>query len=176
MKRPSAPSVDPIDMQILALLQEDARISNAEIGRRVGLVHSAIFQRLRKLEKHGVIVDHETRIEPNAVGLAMGAFIFVKVDDRVGSHETALCLAELPEVQELHHVAGEDCYLLKVRVSDAEELGRLLREKVGVIEAVRSTRTTVVLETIKETSRLPLPLTAPPAPERVRPRSPSAER
>ncbi len=64
-------------------------------------------------------------------------------------------------MQELHHVAGEDCYLLKVRVSDTEELGRLLREKVGVIEAVRSTRTTVVLETIKETSRLPLPPAEP---------------
>ncbi len=83
MRKPSAPSLDPIDLQILALLQKDARISNAEIGRRVGLVHSAIFQRLRKLEKNGVIVGHETRIEPNAVGMGMGAFVFVKVDDRV---------------------------------------------------------------------------------------------
>jgi Lrp/AsnC family leucine-responsive transcriptional regulator len=59
-------------------------------------------------------------------------------------------------VQELHHVAGEDCYLVKVRVGDAAELGRFLREKVGVIESVGSTRTTIVLETIKETAKLPL--------------------
>jgi ATPase subunit of ABC transporter with duplicated ATPase domains len=65
-------------------------------------------------------------------------------------------LAGRPEVQELHHVAGEDCYLVKVRVADTAELGRLLREKVGVIGSVRSTRTTIVLETIKETGRLPL--------------------
>ncbi|HXV62797.1 MAG TPA: Lrp/AsnC family transcriptional regulator [Vicinamibacteria bacterium] len=151
-----APSLDPVDRRILALLQEDARTPNAEIARRVGLVPSAIFQRLRKLEKLGVIVGHETRIDPRAVGLGLTAFIFVKADERVGSRETADRLAKLPEVQELHHVAGEDCYLVKVRVEDAARLGKLLREKVGGIRSVRSTRTTIVLETIKETGKLPM--------------------
>ena len=163
MKPTAAPSLDPVDLKILALLQEDARMPNAEIGRRVGLVASAIFQRLRKMEKLGVIVSHEARIDPRAVGLGLAAFIFVKADDRVGSHQTARRLAKLPEVQELHHVAGEDCYLVKVRVPDAEGLGRLLREKIGVIGSVRSTRTTIVLETIKETGRLPLRIARPRA-------------
>jgi Lrp/AsnC family leucine-responsive transcriptional regulator len=163
MRRTAAPSLDSCDMRILALLQEDARMPNAEIGRRVGLVPSAIFQRLRKLQKLGVIVGHEARIDPRAVGLGLAAFVFVKADERVGSRATALRLAKLPEVQELHHVAGEDCYLVKVRVPDAAELGRLLREKVGVIGSVRSTRTTIVLETIKETGRLPLRLARPQA-------------
>ena len=149
-------SLDPVDLRILAVLQEDARTSNAEIGRRVGLVPSAIFQRLRKLEHLGVILGHQARIDPRAVGLDLTAFIFVTADERVGSLETASLLAKLPEVQELHHVAGEDCYLVKVRVVDAAELGRFLRDKVGAIEAVQSTRTTIVLETIKETSTLPL--------------------
>jgi Lrp/AsnC family leucine-responsive transcriptional regulator len=156
MKETAEPALDPLDVQILALLQEDARMPNAEIGRRVGLVPSAIFQRLRKLEKLGVIVGHETRIDPRAVGQGLAAFVFVRADERVGSCETALRLAKLPEVQEVHHVAGEDCYLVKVRVPDAAGLGRLLREKVGVIESVQSTRTTIVLETIKETGKLPL--------------------
>jgi len=56
----------------------------------------------------------------------------------------------------VHHVAGEDCYLVKVRVPDAEAVGRFLREQIGVIESVRSTRTTIVLETLKETAKLPL--------------------
>ena len=56
----------------------------------------------------------------------------------------------------VHHIAGEDCYLVKVRVADPEALGRLLRETFGAIEQVRSTRTTIVLSTIKETSRLPI--------------------
>ena len=159
MKRKTAPSLDSADLQILALLQEDARMPNAEIGRRLELVASAIFQRLRKLEEQGVIVGHETRVAPDAVGLGMLAFVFVKVDERVGNHETALSLSDLSEVQELHHVAGEDCYLLKVRVADAEDLGRFLRDKVGLIGSVLSTRTTVVLETIKETGKLPLQTT-----------------
>ena len=149
-------SLDPVDLQILALLQDDARMPNAEIGRRVGLVPSAIFQRLRKLEKQGVLLGQEARIDPHAVGLGLAAFVHVKADERVGSLEAARRLADLPEVQELHHVAGEDCYLVKVRVADAAELGRFLREKVGVIASVSSTRTTVVLETIKETGQLPL--------------------
>jgi Lrp/AsnC family transcriptional regulator, leucine-responsive regulatory protein len=153
-----ATSLDSVDLQIIALLQEDARMPNAEIGRRVGLVASAIFQRLRKLEKVGVILGYETRIDPGALGLGLAAFIFVKADERVGELETALRLSKLPEVQEVHHVAGEDCYLVKVRVGDAAELGRFLREKVGVIESVRSTRTTIVLETVKETGRLPVRL------------------
>jgi len=161
MKDAATASLDPVDLRILSLLQEDARMPNAEIGRRVGLVPSAIFQRLRKLEKQGVIRGHETRLDPGAVGLGLAAFVFVTADEKAGSLATARRLIKLPEVQELHHVAGEDCYLLKVRVADAAELGRLLREKVGSIPAVRSTRTTIVLETLKETGRLPLPPTRP---------------
>ena len=156
MKKTAAPSLDAVDLRILALLQEDARTTNAEVGRRVGLVPSAILQRLRKLEKRGVIVGHETRIDPRSVGLGLTAFAFVRSDERIGSRETARRLTKLPEVQELHHVAGEDCYLVKVRVRDAADLGRLLREKVGAIGSVRSTQTTIVLETLKETGKLPL--------------------
>ncbi len=156
MKRPAARSLDSIDLKILALLQEDSRTPNAVMGRRLGMVPSAIFQRLRKLQRLGVILGHETRIDPLAVGLGLTAFIFVRADERVGSRGTALRLSKLPDVQEVHHIAGEDCYLVKVRAADAADLGRLLREKIGAIGAVRSTRTTIVLETLKETGRLPL--------------------
>lgn len=116
MTKTAATALDPVDLQILAVLQ-------AEIARRVGLP-SAIFQRLRKLEKLSVI-QGQTRIDPRAVGLGLTAFILVRADERVGSLEAALRLAKLPEVQELHHVDGKDCYLVKVRVADAAELGRL---------------------------------------------------
>jgi len=157
MGTPIATPLDDIDLQILALVQEDGRMPNTEIARRVGLVPSAIFQRLQKLAKAGVLRGFEARIDPSALGLGLMAFVLVKADEPVGSLESASEFARLPEVQELHYVAGDDCYLLKVRVSDAGALGRFLRDKVGVIEAVQATRTTVVLETIKETGRLPLP-------------------
>ena len=69
---------------------------------------------------------------------------------------TAEKLAEIPEVLEVHHVAGEDCFLVKARAEDAEALGRLLRERLGGIATISSTRTTIVLETVKETSALPI--------------------
>lgn len=158
MSRADSLSLDFIDLKILDLLQKDARRSNAEIGRRVGLVPSAIFQRLRKLEKKGVITGHESRIDPATVGLGLTAFVYVKTDEPVGTRDTAFQLAKLPEVQELHHIAGEDCYLIKVRVPDTAALGRFLRAKIGIIDSVESTRTTIVLDSIKETGKLPLHL------------------
>jgi Lrp/AsnC family leucine-responsive transcriptional regulator len=65
-------------------------------------------------------------------------------------------LAAIPEVQEVHHIAGEDCFVLKVRSRDAKSLGRLLRERISSIGTVQSTRTTVVLETMRESAQLPL--------------------
>jgi Lrp/AsnC family leucine-responsive transcriptional regulator len=149
--------LDAIDRKILTILQANARISNAEISRRVSLVPSATLERIRKLENRGVIRNYEARLEPTEVGLGLLAFVFVKTNEDISLHSTGERLASLPEVQEVHHVAGEDCYLVKVRAQDPESLGRLLREKFGSISTVVSTRTTVVLETVKERAILPLP-------------------
>ncbi len=148
--------IDEIDAKILMIVQQNARISNAEIARQIGMAPSAILERLRKLEVRGIIRGYEARLNPQAVGLGLIAFVFVRTDERFGSGETGRRLAQMPEVQEVHHVAGEDCYLVKVRVADTESLGRLLRERFSTIETVRSTRTTIVLGTIKETAQLPL--------------------
>jgi Lrp/AsnC family leucine-responsive transcriptional regulator len=148
--------MDEIDTNILTILQEDARTPNAEIARQLGMAPSAILERIRKLEARGIIQGYETRICPAALGLGLVAFIFVRADERVGQAEAGKQLAAIPEVQEIHHVAGEDCYLVKVRVADTAALGRLLREQFGAIECVRSTRSTIVLSTIKETAQLPL--------------------
>ena len=149
--------IDDIDRAILMLLQENARVSNAEIARRVEMVPSAVFERIRKLEARGLIRGYETRLSPKDLGLGLVAFIYVRGEERVGSMETGELLARIPEVQEVHHIAGEDCYLLKVRAADTDALGRLLREKIGALDQVRSTRTTIVLTTIKESGQLPIP-------------------
>jgi Lrp/AsnC family leucine-responsive transcriptional regulator len=162
-------TIDDIDLHILALMQENARISNAEVARQVGLAPSATLERLRKMEARGLIRDYVTRIDPRPLGYGLLAFVFVRSDERIGEPETALRLAAIPQVLEVHHIAGEDCYLVKVRAADPEQLGRLLREKLGAIGSVRSTRTTIVLETVKEDPRLPLPLPALAVPEEVAP-------
>lgn len=148
--------IDEIDRQILTILQENARTSNAEIARQIDMAPSAVLERIRRLEAKGVIQGYEVRINPEALGLGLLAFVFVRSNDMLDETKTAAALAALPEVQEVHDIAGEDCFILKVRARDAKGLGRLLRERVGAIRTVQSTRTTIVLETIQETGRLPL--------------------
>ncbi|MBW8873782.1 MAG: Lrp/AsnC family transcriptional regulator [Acidobacteria bacterium] len=148
--------IDETDIKILTILQQNARTSNAEIARQVEMAPSAVLERIRRLEARGVIQGYEARISPEALGLGLLAFIFVASSDMSAELKTAEQLTRIPEVQEVHHVAGEDCFVLKVRVPDARSLGRLLRERISAIPTVRSTRTTVVLETIRESSQFPL--------------------
>jgi Lrp/AsnC family leucine-responsive transcriptional regulator len=115
-----------------------------------------VLERVRKLEERGVLRGYEARVDPESLGLGLVAFVAVRGDDRLASDEMGRRLSELPEVQEVHHIAGEDCYLVKVRTPGTAELGRFLRDRLGAIPTVRSTRTTIVLGTLKETGVLPL--------------------
>ena len=161
--------IDGIDAQILKILQSNSRTSNAEIARQVDLAPSAVFERIRKLEERGVIEGYDTRVNAKAIGLPLLAFVFVRADEKPGAEATARRVAQIPEVLEVHDVAGEDCLLVKVRCSDTEALGRLLREQFGRIESITSTRTTIVLDSVKEISALPIesPAGSPEEPVRV---------
>jgi Lrp/AsnC family leucine-responsive transcriptional regulator len=149
--------LDEIDLQILTIVQQNARISNADIARQIEMAPSAVLERIRKLESSGVIQGYEARLNPANLELGLLAFIFVRTDERGGAPETARRLAEIPAVQEVHRVAGEDCYLVKVRTANTDALDTLLREDISGIEWIRSTRTTIVLGTVKETAQLPIP-------------------
>jgi len=148
--------IDDTDREILTFLQRDGRISNAEIARQVGMAPSAILERIRKLEERGVVRGYEARLDPKHLGLGLVAFIFVRADDRPGTLCTGDRLAKIPGVHEVHQIAGEDCYLVKIRARDTEHLGRLLREQVSAVKGVRSTRTTIALNTLKESGEIPL--------------------
>lgn len=152
--------LDPIDHQILSALQENARTPHAEIARRVGMATSAIVERVRKLEERGIVRGYAADIDPRALDLGLLAFVFVRTTDR-GSPVTADRLAAVPGVLEVHDVAGEDCYLVKVRAADTEDLYERLRETFADVPTVVSTRTTIVLKTLKATTALPLPPLAP---------------
>jgi len=133
------------------------------VARTVGLAPSAVLERIRKLETRGVIKGYAALVDPHALDQSMLAYIAVRSEQAPGDDSVSRALAACPEVLELHHVAGDDCYLLKVRARDAEHIGQLLRHRFGRIPGVRSTRTTIVLETVKETPRLPfrVPATEP---------------
>lgn len=146
--------ISEIDAKILNIIQQDARIANAEIARQVGLAPSAVLERVRKLEERGVIRGYAAEIDAAQVDFGLTAFVAVRTNECCS--ETDKYLKEIPEVLEVHDVAGEDSYFLKVRVKNTEELSRLLREKLKNVPNVASTKTTIVLQTIKETTALPL--------------------
>lgn len=149
-------TIDAVDRSILNILQENGRVSNAEIARRVKMAPSAVLERIRKLEERGVVKGYTPKVDAQAVGKGLLAFIFVRTAERLWQPKTGEELAKVPEVQEVHHIAGEDCFLVKVRTKDTEALGRLLRETFGAIQTIQSTRTTIVLETLKETTVIPI--------------------
>lgn len=150
--------MDEKDARILELLQQDGRVTNVELARVVELTPSATLERVRKLEERGFIKGYMALLDPHAFDLGLVAFIFVRVDeghDVVGEAEnTAEEIAQLPSVQELHHLAGEDCFLVKVRARDTDDLYRILKEELGSFKSIRSTRTTIVLKTVKDSPRL----------------------
>lgn len=148
--------MDETDRKILRILQTNARTSNSEIARQLGMVPSAILERIRKLEERGVLLGYEAKVNPAALGLNLVAFISVRTADRTHDFEAAEKLKKFPEVLEVHNIAGEDCYLVKVRVSDVTALRDFLHDKVGQIGSVIGTRSTIVLGVEKETGKLPI--------------------
>lgn len=146
--------IDDIDREILNIIQQDARITNADIARQVNLAPSAVLERVRKLEDKGVIRGYSADIKPKELGFGLTVFVNVRTSE-CGS-DAGKAISEIPEVLEVHDVAGEDCLLLKIRTKDTEELGKLLRERIKPIPTVLGTRTTVVLQTFKETTALPI--------------------
>ena len=148
--------IDEISLKILKILQEKARIPNVEVARQVGLAPSAVLERIRKLEKQGIIDGYEVRLNPKRFAKSLVAFVSVKLKQLGDEIRVGQKLALIPEVQEVHYVAGEDAFLVKVRAADTEDLSRLTRDKIGAIASVRSTQTAIVLSTYKETARIPI--------------------
>ncbi len=148
--------LDDISLKILKILQEKARIPNVEVARQIGMAPSAVLERIRKLERQGIIDGYEVRLNPERFNKNLVAFVFVRTEKQTREMSTGNALAEISEVQEVHYITGEDCYLVKLRVSDTKELGKVIHEKISPIESVCSTKTTIVLSTLKENTGISL--------------------
>jgi Lrp/AsnC family leucine-responsive transcriptional regulator len=143
--------IDEIDLQILEILQEKARIPNAEVARQVGMAPSAILERIRKLEQQGIIQGYEVRLNPAHFGQGLVAFIQFQV---VGVLDVGPQLSEIPGVQEVFQISGDSNYLVKLRVTSLQELGRCLREDFAAIEGISQINTQIVLDILKETRKI----------------------
>src|SRR5450631_2015128 len=146
--------LDNTDLRILQLMQENARIPNVDMAKKLKMAPSAVLERVKKLELKKVIRHYTTSVNPAAVDQKLLAFIFIKTRESLDCGLVGEALAKIPEVQEVHNIAGEDCYLVKVRTADSASLVALMRAKFSKIPNIHSTKTTIVLETVKEEQKL----------------------
>jgi Lrp/AsnC family leucine-responsive transcriptional regulator len=152
-------ALDDTDLRILELLQTEGRLPNAELARRVGLTPPPTLERVRRLERAGVIRGYQARIDPRALGRRLTVFAAVSLtmheSGAVGAFTEAV--RAVPEVLECHHLTGESDYLLKVVVADTADYERLLRERLLRLPGVQRVQSSVVLSTLKEGSPIPVP-------------------
>lgn len=149
--------MDAMDTKLVARLQAAGRESWTRLGELLGVNGPAVAERVRRLEERGVIRGYAAVLDPEAVGARLTAFVAVTLEHPRHRRTFLDRVDALAEVQECHHVAGDDDYLLKVRCSGTGHLDRVLSEELKGVPGVLRTRTTIVLGTTKETTLLPLP-------------------
>jgi Lrp/AsnC family transcriptional regulator, leucine-responsive regulatory protein len=140
--------VEDLDRQIVRLLQCDGRMSYTELGKATGLSTSAVHQRVKRLEERGVIRGYSAVIDAEHIGLGLTAFVSITPLDPAAPDDAPERLSALPEIEACHSVAGEESYLLKVRVASTVKLEDLLA-RIRATANVQ-TRTTIVLTTFFE--------------------------
>ena len=138
--------VDDIDRQIVDLLRDRGRTSYAELGRQVGLTAPSVHERVGKLESTGVIRGYRADVTPELIGLAVTALIGIVQEAGTVIEDVVTALHALPEIESCYFLAGEESFLLKVRVGSMAELEQLI-VRLSRTHGVARTRTTVALST-----------------------------
>jgi len=148
-----------IDRNILRTLQQDGRLSYAELARRVGLTTTPCIERVRRLERDGVITGFSALVNPRAVGAALVVFVQIRLSrtSQDNFEQFKAAATELPEVQECYLVSGNFDYLIKARVADMSAYREFLGETLLGLPGVQESTSYVVMETVKETLRVEIP-------------------
>lgn len=151
--------LDHIDRKVLEILQSNAKITNAQLSKEIGLSPAPTLERVKKLEQSGIIQSYHAQLDRHKVGLGVTTFVQITlVGHRKQVTESFVeKINEIPEVTECHHITGSADFLLKVIAKDISSYQQLMLEKINEIEEVASTQTMVILSTFKESKVLPLP-------------------
>ena len=155
---PANPRLDATDLRILAELQRDAKLTNAELAARVHLSPSPCLARVRALERAGVIDRYVTLLAPRRVGLPVSVFIEVRLEQQVERALTVFeaAIATYPEVMECYLMTGDSDYLLRVVVPDVAALERFIVERLSKVKGVSNIRSSFALKQVKYETALPL--------------------
>ncbi|PSJ61134.1 Lrp/AsnC family transcriptional regulator [Kumtagia ephedrae] len=150
--------LDDFDRKMLALLQDDARLTNNDLSERVNLSPSQCSRRRQRLEEEGFITGYRARLDRDRLGFPLVSVISVTLatHNRDNARRFGELIARLPEVQEAHALTGEMDYFLKVVTPDLKALSRFVNDELLPHDSVQHVKTAIVLETLKETGALPL--------------------
>jgi len=138
--------INGMDEKILSILQADGATPKAEIARRLGLAASVVSERVRRMEAQGVIKGYEVRLDAARLGKPLLAFVFVTDAKPSQGFDTIGALASVRGLEELHKIAGDDCYLLKIRAQGTDELNAIIENEINPVPSVTRVRTTIVLK------------------------------
>ena len=152
--------LDPKDLQILRIIQENCRLTSREIADKIDSPVTTVFAKIKRFEKLGLVSGYHAVLNANKLGAATTAFIFVSFahkGDRALSHRiVAKEIARFPEVQEAHIVSGEWDFLIKVKVKDVDAVGKFVVDELRLLRGIEKTQTCFVYETEKESAAIPL--------------------
>ncbi|MTH53650.1 AsnC family transcriptional regulator [Bacillus mangrovi] len=148
--------MDSYDLKILEAIMNRSRIKWADLASLIGLSAPAAAERVSRLQEQGVIKEFSTVIDPEAVGCGLMAFVAVSLARPEHRAPFLKLVQQLDEVQECHHIAGEDDYLLKIRCRSTKDLDRIISHELKSLDGIVRTKTTIVMDSVKETTRLPL--------------------
>ena len=151
--------LDRIDRKILEILQANAKITNAQLSKEIGLSPAPTLERVKKLEQSGIIKSYHAQLDLDKVGLTVGTFVYVtlkghnkkNIDSFLGE------INRIDEVIECHHITGSGDFILKIIAEDIKSYQKLMLEKVSDIEVVDSLQSMVVLSTFKDSKVMPIP-------------------
>jgi Lrp/AsnC family transcriptional regulator len=149
--------MDHIDRKILSVLQEDASLSVAEIGNRVGLSSTPCWKRIQRLEAEGVIQKRVALVDPNKIGLGITVFVSIETGDHSQEwlDRFAKTVGAMPEVMEFHRMAGDVDYMLRVVVADIQGYDTFYKKLIATV-ALKNVTSRFAMERIKSTTSLPI--------------------
>lgn len=151
--------LDQIDRKVLDILQSNAKITNAQLSKEIGLSPAPTLERVKKLETSGIIQSYHAHLDREKVGLGVTTFVMVTLvgHKKQVTDSFVKRVNEIPEIIECHHITGSGDFLLKVISKDINSYQKLMLEVINEIEEVASTQTMVILSTFKESKVLPIP-------------------
>jgi Lrp/AsnC family transcriptional regulator, leucine-responsive regulatory protein len=149
--------LDEIDIQLLALLQDDGRITNADLAKRVGLSPPSVLQRVRILEKAGLIKAYTAILDSERMGFRITVFAMISLalHQEQPIERFRRGVLDIPEVMECYHVSGDFDFLLKIVVKDIRSYETLIREKLSKLKGVQKINSSFVYGTPKHTTKVP---------------------